>query len=440
MNEQGNAGIEGQYKHLLDSFLLNLHSLKSFANNLRPVLLNDVIRKKESKIEERDVELLLEMLKILKFGTMDLDVDQEVKDKKTAYLEKLLDEKHGVKLLNKTDISIHGLAGVATKKALKDYRSRQKQLSILYQSTLISMVIYFEMFVASIIKHRLVRYPKAADIEYKTLTFDDIRKLGSFENAEQYLIEQVIETLLRDKYLEWINYIKTNMKLKLDRISPLNDKVIEIIQRRNLFVHNEGIANNIYLNNINSEFKSEVMLGEKLEITPEYIDKSISTIRHVGVLIGLEYWRMMEKESDERVSYIGDIGMELMLSQEWELAKDIYQFNLLEKSIDSISKTVSQINYWLSLKRLGNFNEVKNEVESSDFFDKTRDFQVCYAALVGDTERMYNEIPKAIKTEELTVEALMSWPIFTEYRNDEKFVALLDHEEENIEENISIEA
>lgn len=47
MNEQGNAGIEGQYKHLLDSFLLNLHSLKSFANNLRPVLLNDVIRKKK---------------------------------------------------------------------------------------------------------------------------------------------------------------------------------------------------------------------------------------------------------------------------------------------------------------------------------------------------------------------------------------------------------
>ncbi|MNC14777.1 hypothetical protein D3C75_625650 [compost metagenome] len=302
------------------------------------------------------------------------------------------------------------------------------------------MVIYFEMFVASIIKHRLVRYPKAADIENKTLTFDDIRKLGSFENAEQYLIEQVIETLLRDKYLEWINYIKTNMKLKLDRISPLNDKVIEIIQRRNLFVHNEGIVNNIYLSNINSELKSEVVLGEKLKITPEYIDKSISTIRHVGVIIGLEYWRMMEKESDERVTYIGDIGMELMLSQEWELAKDIYQFNLLEKSIDSVSKTVSQINYWLCMKRLGNFNEIKNEVESSDFFDKTRDFQVCYAALVGDTERMYNEIPKAIKTEELTVEALMSWPIFTEYRNDEKFVALLDHEEENIEENISIEA
>ncbi|WP_342410609.1 hypothetical protein [Paenibacillus sp. FSL R10-2778] len=435
MFEQEDPIGKNPYYHFLDSFLLNLYSLKSFANNVRPVLVNEIIRKRKfGKVEEMPVELLIELLQQRKYGLLE---DPNLEELGIENLEKILDEKHGVILLDKSRFKIYGPHKSTTSKAINDYRSRHNQLGILYQSTLISLVIYFEMLIGTIIKHRLVKHPKASDIDNKVLTIEEIRKLGSFENAEQYLIEQDVETLIRKKYLDWIDYFKTNMKLKLDNIAPLNDKVIEIIQRRNLFVHNEGIVNNIYLSNINTQVFSEGALGEKLSISLQYIDESIDTIRHIGVLIGLEYWRMMEKESSERIRFINNKGMDFMLGNEWELTRDIYRFNLFEKSINSKSKTVAQINYWLSMKRLGKFSEIEKELKSSDFSDKTREFQICYYAILGNTEEMFRIIPKGLEFNEITIDDLIDWPVFDEYRDDERFLALVDVEKENDEEKIT---
>lgn len=441
MSEQEEEKQQNQYSHILEGFLLNLHSLRLFAKNLSPILLNDIIREKEfTTAEELDVEVLLEILKMDKYGNDDVeDPHPESREERISMVEEILDKKHGVELISSTQYRIYGPRRLITKNALEDYKSRHQQLGILYQSTLISLVIYFEMLIASITKHRLIKYPQASDIEDKTLSLDEIRRLGSFENAAQYLIEQEVETLIRKKYTDWIAYIKTNMKLKLENISKLNETVIEIIQRRNLYVHNEGIVNNIYLSNISDELKSGVELGKKLLLSTNYMDSSINSIRHVGVLIGLEYWRMMEKESAGRVNFIGEMSMQLMLDGEWELARDIFQFGLQEKKMTSKQKAVLQINYWLSMKRIGKYSEIKNEIESSDYSDKTRDFQVCYYALIDRIEMFFAIIPKAIEVKEITVNDLKEWPVFDEYRNDERFQALLIDDEIVADENILLE-
>lgn len=231
---------------------------------------------------------------------------------KLLFLEKYLYENYGVEIKEGGKLKISGKNAKQTSKAIDEFQSKMKQLHILYQSTLMSLAIYFEVLIASIIKQRMVLHPKSSDIEEKTLTLENIRKLGSFENAELFLIEQEVETIIRKSYTDWIDYLKKNMKLKMDYIERYNDKIIEIIQRRNLFVHNEGIVNSIYLKNIDPKLKEGVKLGERLSIDHAYIDESIDIVEHAGTLLGLEFWSVMEKRSDERVKYTINKGIDLM--------------------------------------------------------------------------------------------------------------------------------
>lgn len=268
------------------------------------------------------------------------------------------------------------------------------------------------------------------------MTLENIRKLGSLENAEIFIIEQEVESIIRKSYTDWIDYLRKNMKLKMNYIEPFNEKIIEIIQRRNLFVHNEGIVNNIYLNNIDPKLKEGVELGKRLSIDHAYIEESIDIFEHVGTLLGLEYWGVMEKRSSARTNYIIDKGFNLMTEGKWELSKDLHQLILNENTADNRKKSISLINYWLSMKRLGKFNEVQNEIEKSDFSDKTRDFKMSYFALLGKKDEMFDLMQEALEVNEVTLSDLRNWPVLDEFRNDERFVNLMLDEKDEVGESI----
>lgn len=88
------------------------------------------------------------------------------------------------------------------------------------------------------------------------------------------------------------------------------------------------------------------------------------------------------------------------------------------------------------MKRLGKYNEIQSEIENSDFSDKTRDFRMCYYALKGETDVMYEIIQKALEVNEVTLADLRNWPVFDDYRDDERFIGIMLDEKDEGEESI----
>lgn len=59
---------------------------------------------------------------------------------------------------------------------------------------------------------------------------------------------------------EWINFMKGKMELSMGYMTSDKDSLIEIFQRRNLFIH-KGIINRIYIAKVKKEYQYEGEMG-----------------------------------------------------------------------------------------------------------------------------------------------------------------------------------
>lgn len=420
MNKPSEANTDSYYD-FIKLFQFNVESLKMYTETVAPVIKRTLNKKVSSEVKKVSDVITATGF----FMSKENELMDEKMNKSLLKARKLLHNQYGV-IINKDSVAGIGEKGVRTINQLNDYRKFRHLGIILRESSIINLVIFFEILVGQIIKNRLIKYPKSnEDIEKKSLKLEDIRKLGTLENAQTYLIEEEVSLILRKSYADWIEYIKNRYNLKLDFLKDHNNEIVEIFQRRNLLVHNYGIINNIYLTNVDSSLTEGLLLGEYLPISDEYLRKSFDLIEQTGVLLCLEVWSSMEKRSQDRIDYVLETAYDLMKKGNWKLAKTMYLSNLKEKEIQSDDKTASQLNYWLCVKKISGFKAIEDEVKKADFSDKNVRYRLGLAALLEDRELFYNFLLSAVNTKEITYQNLTEWPILEFARKDDKFAEIL---------------
>ena len=63
---------------------------------------------------------------------------------------------------------------------------------------------------------------------------------------KEYVITVKAEELMRGSFDTWVEFLSSNT-VEIDKLSNKLLRVSEIFQRRNLFVHNNGIVNHVYI-------------------------------------------------------------------------------------------------------------------------------------------------------------------------------------------------
>lgn len=58
--------------------------------------------------------------------------------------------------------------------------------------------------------------------------------------------------------LKTLDMMKAKSGFNIDRYVPIQDDFKEIYYRRNIFVHNSGIANDIYINSVAEKYRTKV--------------------------------------------------------------------------------------------------------------------------------------------------------------------------------------
>lgn len=405
----------------LNNFMSKIKALRTFVVSVEPILLGQI--ENNLKENEKSFQPFFKMFK-MDPNTNSITIDDDER--------KMFEEKFDVEVIledNKKGLRFKkGSQGLGPEftNAIKDIQLTQDQVEMLYQNSLMNLITYFETVISGLIKEHLTIQ---GDFKNKSLTFEQITQFGSLDEAKEFLLEKEVHDLMYKGLDEWLLYIKKNLKLSMGYLDPFKDQIVEIFQRRNLFTHNNGIVNNIYISRVSPNYRKDSPVGSKIEIRKSYLEDSINLIENMGNLIILEYWKKKEPKNYKRAVFLSDLLDEHFKYGRWELVKSYSRFLMNDKGLPQRIQLIGQVNYWMSFKWLGEFKEVKEEVMSADFSANKRDFQLCLFALQDKEKEFISLLHKAYPTD-IDLEKLKAWPAFKEMRKVTKVKEFIEKQEE----------
>mgnify|MGYP001627806779 CR=1 FL=1 len=397
---------------LIDPFLNE--RFKEHDKFVQPLLISGFINKMKSSEEltdkeKQDIEKLEKKINEILQDTYEEipDVELEIQESKPDSGDMIM------KLRSGNDIEI----GRHIERANKTHN----HIELLYKNSLISLLTSVEWFFSQVLHFYYDKYPESANIQNRTLTLTDLKGFDSINDAQKYLIDIKVEEILRSDFANWINLLKKELKLGLGYIEPVENKIIEIYQRRNLLVHNGGIVNSIYVSKVDKEFRENINLGDTLKVDKEYLDNSIAELQKGFILIASELWKKLYPDDIERGEVLGVITYENLTQSRWNICEGLTYFSINDSGTDSVDRVVAQLNYWLCKKRTVGYEEIEEEVEKIDFSDKKEIFQLGLFAIKGDKDKFFKTLDIALETNQLNAERLEEFPIFEEMRDTQEY-------------------
>ena len=416
----------------IENFQESIIGLRDFVELINPFL----SEYGEKVAEEHEKDLKPIQLAHLRF----LETDETIKQQYTDELKEIYDGDIDVEFIQDSDqdgapksnksirFKMNG-DSLKINEAIDKLVKTANQKELLYKNSLISLLSSVEWFFSQILHNHYDKFPDSAGIKKKTLTLEELKSFESLKDAENYLIDDKIESILRGSFKDWLDVLKLELSLKLPYISCFEDEMFEIYQRRNLLVHNGGTVNSIYLSKVADKYKQNLNIGDSISVSEVYLERAISLLHTTFTLIACELWKKLEPEKENRCVVTMELSYEYLKKEKWDISEIASSFLFGDKKMPIASRTAAQLNYWLSKKNSGKFDDVKSEVKDADFSDKAKVFQVALHALRDEEKDFFQLLPNVLKTEELSPDEVMEFPIFSNMREKQEFQTFLGENE-----------
>lgn len=287
---------------------------------------------------------------------------------------------------------------------------------LLYTNSLISLVSAAEWFLSQIFHEQLSRFPSAIGEKDKIFSLAELKDFSSIQDAYDYYIEKKVEDILRGSFSDWVAALKSKLNLSLTYLEPVHEKLVEVCQRRNVFVHNAGKVNAIYLNRVDASLTEGMSVGDVIGVSEEYLDRAINLMEGNFVLIAAEAWKKLEPSNEDRSRVLIRLAYDHIVAERYDVAEPLCAFTMREKGLKEHDVLVATINRWQCFKWSNNFDEVRDEVSRADFSAKDAQFQLARAALLDDESSFCGLLKKVAGSGNLPRNEFEAWPLFREMR------------------------
>ncbi|WP_420634324.1 hypothetical protein [Candidatus Palauibacter sp.] len=305
------------------------------------------------------------------------------------------------------------------------------QLERLYRSVIIGLVGQFEVLIADIAHQFFKCAPQALDADEKVLSLSDLQDFGSVEAALDYLVEREIDKLLAQPVQGWAKFFDSRMDIQLRRMAWDWGIFKEIIQRRHIIVHTDGRISRRYLQYVSPElvkeyFGEEAKIGQTTRLDRDYVETALDHLESLGTLLCCTAWVKLDKQSlDQFEDTLSAWIYDQLLEGRWTMALTMAQEGENSKKLSHSTQLVCRANAWLCLKRIGRFDEVKEEVEEFDDSALENRFRFARLAIL-DREEELCDLLEANEGGGLDHQAWHEWPIFSEIRENPRFAELAE--------------
>jgi hypothetical protein len=138
--------------------------------------------------------------------------------------------------------------------ALGQWRTKVRQhedfhlaSKLLPRSLIVSLVSQYDAYLGRLLRAIFIGKPEILNSSERKLSFEDIASLGSIENARDLILEKEVESILRSSHNDQFKWMENAFGLTLTKELKIWPVFIELTERRNLFVHTDGVVSTQYL-------------------------------------------------------------------------------------------------------------------------------------------------------------------------------------------------
>jgi hypothetical protein len=292
----------------------------------------------------------------------------------------------------------------------------------------VSFVSQYDAYLGGLIRTMFQAKPELLNNSEKNILFSELIKFKSLEEARDYLIEKEVESVLRESHLKHFKWLEAKLNIPLRKDLPSFSDFIEITERRNLFVHCNGIISRQYIdvckeNDVKNIDK--VKIGQQLIASPEYFNKCYMVMFEIGVKLGQVIWRkLLPEKIEDADAHLNNVCYELLIKGHFRLALNLLSFatETLKKHTDQEMLCVFTINKALA-HYLSNNKEACIKVLDKHDWSATNDkFKLAIAVLKEDYETAI-ELMKSVGStnKHLNKDAYREWPLFRQFRKTDEF-------------------
>lgn len=306
-------------------------------------------------------------------------------------------------------------------------------LKMLPINFVVSLVSQYDAYLGKLIRQIFEVQPELLNSSEKSFKFSDLASFENIDEAKEYIIEKEIESILRESHIKHFIWLENKLDIPLRKDLPNFLDFIEITERRNLFVHTNGVVSRQYLAVCEKncpKLVNDVNVGDKLNANAEYLVKSQEVLLEIGIKLGHVMWRkLMPEDLKNADAHLIEICYDLLQSGNFKLAQNLLHFSTktLKKHSSDEVLSMQVINHALSYYLIGDKKKCKQILKSKDWSASNDKFLLAVEVL-KDNYTNASEIMRSIgsNNSHLTKEAYREWPLFNSFRESDEFLSAFE--------------
>lgn len=297
---------------------------------------------------------------------------------------------------------------------------------MLYKSSFVMLVSYFDFLISDIIHFYYKLHPEGLSGKDLSITLNELKICSDHEEAIDVILNKKVDSILYGNLESQKIFFKNELQIDIRERVVNWDIINEAVERRNIIVHNDSVVNKRYLRNVAlsiiNKRRTDIKESERIGVNQEYFKRVYDEIFIAGIVLMESCWRKWKKEDVEKADDILlQVIYEALTREEWSVAERLGLFCKDIKVHNAAMRLMLDINYCQSLKWQGKKDELIAEMDKFDVSSLSPKFILALCALKGDKDGFYENLERAVVTEEMPKQYFDDWPLFRELRQDVEY-------------------
>lgn len=308
----------------------------------------------------------------------------------------------------------------------KNAKVAKLSLTLIPESLFVTLISQFDAFIGDLIKIIFKAHPEKLFSSEKNIPFKMINEFTNIDEIKGYLIEKEVESVLRESHESHFEWLENKLGIPLRSDLPIWKTYMEITERRNLLVHNNGIVSSQYLLICNKS-KCDVSnksVGDKLTVSLDYFKAAYFCLYELAVKLTQVTWRHeLPDDLDHAGTNLNNICYDLIHNELFDLADTLLSFatDTLKKHSDEKIKHHFLINKALS-KYLAGKKDISDKIlNAKDWSASGLMYQVAVNTLLENYPQVYDGMLKIGRSNEIPKHSYQAWPLFIKIREEKQF-------------------
>jgi hypothetical protein len=310
----------------------------------------------------------------------------------------------------------------------RQYEHFELSRVLLPRSLLVSLISQYDAYLGRLLRTVFVRKPEILNTSERKISFETLTQFSSLDEVREHILEKEVEAILRSSHADQFNWMEKTFGLSLTKDLPSWPTFVEITERRNLFVHTDGIVSSQYMAVCKlhgCRLDGSTKEGGQLGVPQGYFKAAHDCIYEIGVKLGHVLWRkLFPGEREEADSNFSRLTYDLIDKQEYELAIRLLDFgcDYFKKFSNEVNALTFVVNRAQAYKWRGDEKRCKSIMSAVDWSAKEDKFRLADAVLAEDWSRAALIMKRLGHQGPIHQTHYRDWPLFRDLRNQEIFL------------------